>query len=385
MTLRNQLKQFRLPFAIFLLFWIAGYVTFYFIEDGLKWWEVLLISICARASESHTTFYNVYQILWPLLFELLILAFILTTLQEFYGFNPIASARKIATHRSNHTVVLGYNHLGERIVDCLRDNKKKYSLVEIELEKVEDLINFSEPVVVGDYTDLDIMKLAKVDRCKEVFCVTNDLRRALIAAVKVRELNKNCDLYMRVFNRHFRDYLTGEPWNAFTFSLSKWNMDSVKRWSEGINENDEIIVMGNDSIVSRIVNHYGVDLKAKVYLIDPEINPEVYNEFDCVFPYTDKVQFIENLGERCELSNIKQIYICWNTEALFSDAIILSVAIKKQFPDIELYVRMFDEELAEIAKSIGVTTFSTSAYAFQMLQKEVKRISNIYPNPHHEI
>ena len=73
------------------------------------------------------------------------------------------------------------------------------------------------------------------------------------------------------------------------------------------------------------------------------------------------------------------MYICWNTEELFSDAIILTVAVKKKYPQIELFVRMFDEELAEIAKTIDATTFSTSAFAFQLLQNKVRNTSGIYP------
>ncbi len=91
------------------------------------------------------------------------------------------------------------------------------------------------------------------------------------------------------------------------------------------------------------------------------------------------MQFVENLEERCDMNKISQMYICWNTEELFSDAIILTVAVKKKYPQIELFVRMFDEELAEIAKTIDATTFSTSAFAFQLLQNKVRNTSGIYP------
>ncbi|MFW9924086.1 MAG: NAD-binding protein [Candidatus Thorarchaeota archaeon] len=336
------------------------------------------MSICVRANQSSIVFFSIYQFIWPLLFELIILTFILSTLQDFYGYNPIISSRKLASSRSNHTVVLGYNHLGERIVEFLRNHKRPYSVVEIELDKVDDLISFNQPVVVGDYTDIAIMKLAGVEKCKEVFCVTTDLRRALIAAVKVRELNKTCALYMRVFDEHFRDYLTGEPWNAFTFSSSEWAMESVKTWCNGVNENNKIIVLGNDTIVKRIVEFYSQELKSEVYLFDPEIDLEVYNDLSRVFPEKAKIRFIENLEERFDMKEIIQMYICWNTEKLFSESILLSAAIKAKYPDIQLYVRIFDEELAQIAKSINTTTFSTSAYAFHMLQKEVKENSGIH-------
>lgn len=382
-ALGNQLKQFRIPVLIFLLFWIAGIITFLIIEEDKNFWFILLISICIKPSEilsdPYETFVTIYQFLWPLLFELIILTFILSSLQEFYGYNPIMSSRKLASHKSNHTVVLGCNHLGKRVVEYLRDNNQPYSVVEIDMDKVDDLINFHQPVVVGDYTDIDIMELAGVRKCKEVICVTSDLRRALIAAVKVRELNSECDLYMRVFDDHFREYLTSEPWNAYTFSLSKWTMNSIVKWSEKISKDNSIVVLGNDSIVIRMINYFGAHLESEVYLIDPEIDPEVFNDLPNVHPSDERVQFVENLEEQCDMNNVSQMYICWNTEELFSDAIILTVAVKKKYPHIELFVRMYDEELAEIAKTFDATTFSTSAFAFKMLQNKVRSNSGICP------
>ena len=206
-----QLMRFRLPLLIFLLFWGGGIITFLIIEENKNFWNILLISICAKSSEAHQSFFNLYNFIWPLMFELLILSFILTTIQEFYGFNPIVSSRKLASSQKEHTVVLGYNHLGMRIVEHLRIRKQPYALIEIEESRVEDLINLHQPVVIGDYTDCNIMKLAAVDKCKEVFCVTRDLRRVLIAAEKIRLLNKTCDLYMRVYNDHFREYVSIFP------------------------------------------------------------------------------------------------------------------------------------------------------------------------------
>ncbi|MEA2070687.1 MAG: NAD(P)-binding protein [Asgard group archaeon] len=378
-TFKNKLKQFRLPVLVFVLFWLVGLLIIYFTENDNSFWHVLQLSVCITNETSNPGFINFYQFLWPLMFELLILSFILSTLQDFYGYNPVLNARKIAAHQKNHTVVLGYNHLGERIVDCLRKNKQPYSLIEIDMDKVDDLITFDQPVIIGDYTDINIIKQAGVGVCKEVFCVTNDLREALIAVDKVRKVNKTCDIYMRVFDEHFRDYFSSEPWNAFTFSTSKWTMDSVQKWSREVEQDDIIVVLGNDNIVKRIVDFYGEMLQVKTYLLDPEIDPEVYNDLPNVYPYKERVQFVENLDERFDMKEVSQMYICWNTKELFSDAILLTLAIKKQYPHISLFVRMFDEELARIAKTFDATTFSTSAYAFKMLQKEVKKESGIYP------
>ncbi len=373
--LKNQLKRFRLPLLIFLLFWIGGIVTLAFIEQGESFGHLILVSIGVREGISDSDFIGFYQLLWPIMFELLILGFLLSVLLDFYSYNPVGYARKIAKQKKDHTVVLGYNHLGERIVNFLRENKKSYVAVEIQRESIDDLIYLGEPVVVGDYTDEDILKAAGIHRCKEVFCVTTKLRRALIVAGKIRKLNPECRLYMRVFDDHFRKYLSEEPYKAFTFSISNWSMESIKEWS---NDNEgKVLVLGNDTVVQRIITHFGEKRDNELYVIDPEVEPEVYSEYSNVKIITEQARFLETIEEHCNMQEITQVFICWNKEEIFSDAIILTMALKREYPHIGIYVRIYDEELAVIARSIGATTFSSSGYAFRKLQKEVEPDSSI--------
>jgi len=373
---RNQLRRFRIPMLIFLLFWIAGIVTLYFLEPVKNFGHIILVSMSIRPGQSTSDFVGVYQLLWPIMEEVFILGILLSILLEYYSFNPIVNARKRAKGKNNHTVVLGYNHLGERIIEYLRDNKKSYVVVELLPERVDDLVYLGEPVIVGDYVDRDIMITAGVHKCKEVFCVTSSLRRALIAAENIRKLNTECNLYMKVFDEHFREYLTEEPYKAFTFSISNWAMDSIKNWSK--DTDGKAIVLGNDTLVNRILSYYGDVLKRDIIAIDPEIEPDLYTDFPNIKVIQEEALFLENLEDCCNLDEVSQIYICWNKDELFSDAILLALALQKNYPKIKVYVRMFDEELAKIAKSINATTFSTSSYAFQMLQKEVKDNSGIY-------
>jgi hypothetical protein len=373
---RNQFKRFRIPLLIFLLFWIAGIVIIYVLEPIKNLGHIILVSMSIRPGQSTSDFIGVYQLLWPIMIEVFILGILLSILLDYYSFNPVVNARKKARGKNNHTVVLGYNHLGERIVEYLRENQNSYVVVEKIQERVDDLIHIGEPVIVGDYAERDTMRTAGVSKCKEVFCVTTNLRRALIAAESIRKLNTECDLYMRVFDEHFREYLSEEPYKAFTFSSSNWAMASIKNWSK--DSDGKSIVLGNDSLVNRILTYYGEVLKREIIAIDQEIEPDLYSEFSNVKIIQEEALFLENLEENCNLDEVSQIYICWNKEELFSDAILLTLALQKNYPNIRTYVRMFDEELAKIAKSINATTFSTSAYAFQMLQKEVKENSGIY-------
>ncbi|MHA1304417.1 MAG: NAD-binding protein [Candidatus Heimdallarchaeaceae archaeon] len=372
---KNQFLKFRFPFLIFLFFWVSGIIVLYFIEPNKSFLNLLLVSISVRESAVHSDFVGVYQLLWPTLFELLVLSFLLSALLEHYSYNPVERAKKLAQKQKNHTIVLGFNHLGERIVDYLKTHKHPFSLVEVQQDKVADLISLGDPIVIGDYTDIDVIQMAGVKKCKEVFCVTSNLRRALIAAENIRKLNPDCKLYMRMFNEHFRKYLEDEPYCAYVFSTSEWAMKSIREWCKNIDTT--AIVLGNDTLVKRIIHHFNEQQK-KLIVIDPEIEPEVYSDCSYVKVYQQEALYIENLEEICSLKEISQIYIAWNKEHLFSSAIILTIALKRSYPHLQVFVRMFDEELAKIVENIQATAFSTSAFAFKMLQKEVTEDSGIY-------
>ncbi len=373
--LKRQLRRFTIPLIIFISYWGAGVVLAYFIEVDKSFWNLLLVSMSIRDGTT-SDFLRIYQMLWPILFELLILGFLASILLELYSFNPEAHSLRKAKHQKNHSIILGYNHLGERIVDYLREHKKSYVVVDHDQDRADSLIFAGEPVIEGDYSDETVLRTAGIKKCKEVFCVTTKLRNALVAAGKIRKLNPNCDLYMRVFNEHFRQNLTSKPYNAFTFSTSNWAMNSVKHWSEKLEK--KALILGSDSLVKRILSYFGEILKKDIVAIDSAIEPDLYSDFSNVSVIQDDAIYLESIEDCCDMGEISQVYICWNKQELFSDSIILTMELRKNYPTIEVYVRIFDEELAELARDSGASTFSTSAYSFKMLQKEVRRHSNLY-------
>jgi len=119
---RGKIKQLLIAVLILVIFWIIGLIVFYVVEVDKSFSNIFMISLLLRAG-TNTIFFSIYRFLFPLLFELLILSIIVTFLLEYYSFNPVNRARNLAKRQTNHTVVLGYNHLGERIVEHLRKHK----------------------------------------------------------------------------------------------------------------------------------------------------------------------------------------------------------------------------------------------------------------------
>ncbi|MBA7690577.1 hypothetical protein ES703_99106 [subsurface metagenome] len=79
------------------------------------------------------------------------------------------------------------------------------------------------------------------------------------------------------------------------------------------------------------------------------------------------------------LEEVTQVFICWKRESEFDESIYLTSKLNLRYPHIEVFVRIFDEELKDIIKKYNAKTFSTSKKAFKMLQKEVTQDSAIAP------
>ena len=94
---------------------------------------------------------------------------------------------------------------------------------------------------------------------------------------------------------------------------------------------------------------------------------------------TNRLHHIESLVPLAEVSHV---FMCWsNMSESTSHAIYLAMQLQAHYPHIHVYVRTFDDEVRVVLESLGATTFSTSLYAFETLQRKVPAASNIYAGP----
>ena len=368
-----KLKQYKLQFIFFFLFWFGGFLFFLISEPFDSLSEIVLYSLTIRSPVGAGDFANFYALVWPILLEVIFFGFIMGELLEKY--NPVITSRILAQHKRNHIVVIGYHHLSERIIEYCIENKEPFCLIEDDRELVEDLINTSSPVVVGDPTETSNLVFGNIKRAKEVFITIDDVRIVIICTEKIRKLNLDCPIYVRAFEDHVQEYLKQAPLSAFTFSMSKWAMDGIREWTK--DKKGKAIVVGRDNLTQRIAYHISLQPEREVFLFDDEHDgiefPQnsqlhIINEFAC---------FLSDFKPHVNLEEVSQLFICWKREAEFDEAIYLTSKIHLRYPHIEVFVRIFDEELIDLVEKNNAKTFSTSSNAFKMLQKEVTRDSAI--------
>ncbi|TFF86184.1 MAG: hypothetical protein EU517_00770, partial [Promethearchaeota archaeon] len=288
---------------------------------------------------------------------------------------PVITSRILASHKRNHAIIIGYHHLSERIIEHCIMYKKQFCLIEDNEELVEDLLNAKHPIVIGDATETTSLELANAKYAKEVFINMDDVRVAIICTEKIRKMNPHCQIYVRAFADHVQEYLREPPLNAFSFSTSKWAMEHIHEWTK--NKIGGAIVIGRDNLTHRIAYHISQQPDREVYLFD-DINDgiafvvnehlHIYQEFAC---------YLSDLCAHVKLEKITQVFICWKEESEFDEAIYLTSKLRLRHPHIEVFVRIFDEELKDIIKKFNAKTFSTSKKAFKELQKVVSKDSVI--------
>ncbi|MFX0029462.1 MAG: NAD-binding protein [Candidatus Hermodarchaeota archaeon] len=362
-----KLKQYKLQFLFFFLFWFAGFLFFLITESGDTLGHIFLYSLTVRTPTSAGDIANFYALIWPILLEVIFFGFIMGELLQKY--NPLITCRILAHHQRNHVVVLGYQHLSERIIEFCIENKKNFSLIEDHYELVEDLITAGKPVVVGDPTETSNLEFANVKSAREVFITVDDVRIAIICTEKVRKMNKECAIYVRAFEDHVQEYLRAPPLHAYSFSTSKWAMEGVQKWIKGKTGN--VIVIGRDSLTHRIAYTLSLQSEREIFLFDDEHDGIEFVVNENLHIINELAYFLSDLRAYVNLEEVTQVFICWKRESEFDESLYIASKLYTRYPHIEVFVRIFDEELIDLVEKFNAKTFSTSANAFRRLQQEV--------------
>ena len=188
---------------LILFFWfLAGFLLYFFIVK-LNFLEALKASLFFKQVEGD--FSAAYQMWSQGVVFGVIFTFLFQNIIEKY--NPERGCRMIAKEMHDHIVVIGYSHLGERLVNHLREKKIPYCLIEKDKEKVDELLRDGEPVVVDDAKEFDALQDANICAAKAVVIATNNLETALIVTKRARECNKNSLIVARCFQDEFAEII----------------------------------------------------------------------------------------------------------------------------------------------------------------------------------
>lgn len=200
--LRLFFRQARWGFALIGAWFLLGMVIFRQ-AGGLSYRDALLNAVYLEKSEG--SLWELYSF-WGqcVLFGIVISIFFLQALQRY---NPQEGCRMLAGEIKNHVIVVGYTHLGARIVQHLREAHMPYVLVDQDPTAVDDLVRDGEPVIVDNAKQDSTLLDAGIAHAKTVIVATNNVETALLVTKKAREKNPKAHIIVRCYVDDFAEIL----------------------------------------------------------------------------------------------------------------------------------------------------------------------------------
>lgn len=138
------------------------------------------------------------------LFGLVVSVFLLQAVQQY---NPQEACRMLAREMRDHTVVIGYTHLGARIVDHLRRIGQRWVVIDKDPTAVDHLVRAGEPVIVDNAREPGALEEAGVTRARAVVVASNNLETALVVTKRARERNRGARIVVRCYQDDFVEIL----------------------------------------------------------------------------------------------------------------------------------------------------------------------------------
>ena len=195
-------RRARWGFLVIGVWFLLGTLVFRY-SAGLRYRDAILNAVYVERSDGQL--WELYSF-WGqcVLFGMVISIFFLQALQRY---KPQEGCRMLAGEMKNHVIVVGYTHLGARIVQHLRDAHAAYVLIDQDPTAVDDLVRIGEPVIVDTAKQDSTLIDAGVAYAKTVIVATNNVETALLVTKKARERNPAAHIIVRCYVDDFAEIL----------------------------------------------------------------------------------------------------------------------------------------------------------------------------------
>jgi hypothetical protein len=187
----------------FLFFWFLGGFLVYFLVLKLNFSEAVRASFFFKSIEHD--FSSAYGMWSQAIVFGVVFSFLMQNI--FAKYNPERGCRMMAKELQDHIIVIGFSHFGERLVNHFKEKKINYCLIEKNRDKVDELLNQGEPVIIDDAKESDALVDANISRARAVIIASNNLETALIVTKRARDCNKNCQIITRCFQDEFAEII----------------------------------------------------------------------------------------------------------------------------------------------------------------------------------
>lgn len=94
-------------------------------------------------------------------------------------------------NEENHIVIIGYGRIGQLIVENLQARDSKFVIIETKARAIELSVDINRPVIFGNAANLDVLKMAGVEKAKQIILTSANILESEKIVSLSRELNPN--------------------------------------------------------------------------------------------------------------------------------------------------------------------------------------------------
>ncbi len=358
--LKSILIQNSYVFIILILWFLCNYIAFLILtNDFIEAFFILFFF------KNHPSMYGNFYANFS---EFIIfgLVFSLVTIDLFRKYNPADTCRKLAMSHSNHVVIIGYNHIGQRIADFLKEKGESVVIIERKKEIIQNLIDNEEAVVNGDALNFEVLLDAGIDKAKAVLIMSDNLEVLMVITAHVRQLNKRCKLVCRVFEDDIGE-LISKTYNAEIISTSKFTAEIIIAKIIK-NHYKNILLIGMNNITARLMKRLENLTYINFCLI--EENEELIEDYsfwrdNIVVGDPKDHQILNKVG-------IENVDFIFNSIPVVTESILIIRRIREINKNCKIYARFFNDNVAELLEKHPFSTkvISSSKYTLNVIEKK---------------
>jgi len=114
-----------------------------------------------------------------------------------YYLSKLKSSQK--SELSNHVIIVGYGKVGKYVAEALNISKEDYVVIELDANLIEKAISDNHKVILGDATNIDTLKEAKIEFAKALVLALPESNHELLQKLilDVKDLNKKIEIIVR--------------------------------------------------------------------------------------------------------------------------------------------------------------------------------------------
>ncbi|HUY00913.1 MAG TPA: NAD-binding protein [Candidatus Deferrimicrobium sp.] len=360
------LKQNLIGITILFLWFLIHFFAFFIISNGDPI-QALQYTFYFKQEPMYGNFYS-------LISQVIIFGwiFMLVTVEIYRKYHPEQTCLALSRSMKDHTVIIGYSHLGQRIREYLSLYNKKFVVADSDRTLLKDLIENEEPVVPLDYIDTNFVKNTNVQDAKLVLITKNDLETLVIATNLIRDVNKKCRIICRCFDDSLAKVLE-KKFACETISTSKYAADYILKEIQKLHLTD-VLIIGCNNTARRLMQKFrNNNINYKLITKKRETCEDLLDEEPIIIADpTDKDLLIK--------AGIKTMH---SVIILIDDAeqtLLIADTVRELNNDCRLISRFFYEEIAEILEKppFNALIISTSKNTLEKLIEKGVFSDNTY-------